>query len=223
MIRLGVIGCGIMARAFAPAFKSLIADVTPTAMVDIDRSRADAAVALYPTARAFTDYREALAHADAFIIALPHDLHYEVAAACLRAGKHLLLEKPICNTEAECLDLIRIHDASKAVLSIGYVMRYDPLWTQMGEFIRGGAAGSAGPAGDIFQVSIWTEQLTLASRAWGDETHDGRGRCVRPLHQDRRNPDHQRPHRAAKPARGLAVVRRGTSRCCCGPARVGIG
>lgn len=164
MIRIGVIGCGIMAGAFSPAFAAMKNDIVPTAMIDIAPDRAQAAVEKFPTARAFTDYREAFPHADAFIIALPHDLHFQVASDCLKAGKHVLLEKPMCNTEAECLDLIRLHDQSSRVLSIGYVMRYDPLWTQMGEFIR---AGNAGPAGDIFQVSIWTEQLTLASRAWG--------------------------------------------------------
>jgi len=161
MIRLGMIGCGNMAGAYLHGLRELEPRLRITAGVDIELERAQQATAGIPGARAFTDYREALDLTDAVIIALPHDLHHRVGLDCLAAGKHVLMEKPLANTEAQCLDLIHAAEAGGRVLSVGYVMRHDPLWTEMGRLIREQIFG------DVIQVSIWTEQLTDLTRgAW---------------------------------------------------------
>jgi predicted dehydrogenase len=161
MIRLGMIGCGQMAGAFLHGLRELEPRLQITAAVDIKLERAERAAGAIPGARAFTDYREALDLVDAVIIALPHDLHHAVGLDCLAAGKHVLMEKPLANTEAQCLDLIRAAEASGRVLSVGYVMRHDALCTELGRLIREETFGT------VFQVSIWTEQLTdLRRGAW---------------------------------------------------------
>ncbi|MCX5660305.1 MAG: Gfo/Idh/MocA family oxidoreductase [Planctomycetota bacterium] len=172
MIRLGMIGCGTMAGSFLSGLRELEPRVKVTALCDIDPKKlASAASSAAPGARTDTDYRRLLGACDAVVIALPHDLHHAVAKECLAAGLHVLLEKPLANTEAQCLDLIRAADASGRVLAIGYVMRHDPLWVRMGQYIRERTFG------DVFQVSIWTEQFTDLSRgAWlGDARRLGGG------------------------------------------------
>lgn len=161
MIRLGMIGCGTMARSFLAGLRELEPRLKIAALCDIDPAKLAAAAPAAPDAVAVTDYRQLLKSCDAVVIALPHDLHHSVAKACLEAGLHVLLEKPLANTEADCLDLIRVADATRRVLSVGYVMRHDPLWTRMGQYIREKTFG------EVFQVSIWTEQFTDLSRgAW---------------------------------------------------------
>ena len=67
---------------------------------DVDLSRAEELMAKFGGEGAFGDYREVLEREDIEVvdICLPHNLHREVAVEALRAGKHVLLEKPIADT-----------------------------------------------------------------------------------------------------------------------------
>lgn len=161
MVRMGMIGCGTMAGSHARTLAPLAQRMRFTAFADIDLARAQTAAATVPGAVATADYRDILPHVDALVIAVPHDLHYAIGMTCLKAGKHLLMEKPLALTEAECRELIAADTSPEPVLMLGYVMRHDPLWKQMGDYIRDRTYG------DVFHVSIWTEQYTDTSRgAW---------------------------------------------------------
>ena len=161
MIRMGMIGCGTMAGSHATVAQALADRLRFTAFADIELQRAQTAAAGIPDAVARTDYRDILQHVDAVIVALPHDLHYPVGVDCLRAGKHVLMEKPLAITEAQCRELIGMDRSPEPVLMVGYVMRHEPLWRKMGECIRDRTYG------EVFHVSIWTEQYTDTSRgAW---------------------------------------------------------
>lgn len=153
-IRLGLIGCGGMARAHRRRFGQLEDRFELVAAVDTELSRAEAVAEEFPGARAATDYCQILDEVDACLVVLPHHLHYPVAKACLEAGKHVLVEKPMANSEAECLDLIAAAEAAGKVLMVAYCMRFHPLVVQMKELLDQQAYG------EVFQVSIWTEQLT---------------------------------------------------------------
>jgi predicted dehydrogenase len=161
MIRIGMIGCGSMAASHIRTLEPLGARMRFTAFADIELPRARAAAACAPGALAVTDYREMFEQVDAVIVAVPHDLHFQVGMDCLRAHKHVLMEKPLANTEAECWELMAADRSPDPVLMVGYIMRHDELWRTMGEYIRNRAYG------DPFHVSIWTEQYTDTSRgAW---------------------------------------------------------
>lgn len=153
-IRLGIIGCGGMAGIHQRGFHKLKDRLTVTATVDIVEERARKAAELFPDAKAVTDYRSVLSDIDAALVALPHHLHHPAAKACLEAGKHVLLEKPMANTEQECLDLIDTASRVNRTLMIAYCMRFDPLVVRMKQLLDERAYG------DVFQVSIWTEQHT---------------------------------------------------------------
>lgn len=158
-IRLGLIGCGGMANAHVSRLAPLWSRLTLVAAADIVLERAQAVAAAATAAlssgtRAVSDYREMLDDVDAVLIALPHHLHHPIAQECLLAGKHVLLEKPMAISEAECLDLIATAERVKRTLMIAYCMRFHPLVVRMKELLDARALG------DVFQVSIWTEQLT---------------------------------------------------------------
>lgn len=159
MIRIGMIGCGNMAGSHFAALESLEGRMRFSAFADIDIERARKAAETVPGAVAKVDFRDILDHVDAVIIALPHDLHYSVGMACLQAGKHVLMEKPLALTEEQCQAFIKADTSPDPVLMLGYVMRHDPLWTEMGNYIRQRTYG------EVFHVSIWTEQFTDNVRA----------------------------------------------------------
>ncbi len=162
MIRLALIGCGGMGMAHCAGFKALSDRVTVATTVDVDLERAKVAAGTLNAGLAATDYREALDDCDAVLIALPHHLHHPVGLDCLRAGKHVLMEKPLANTEPQCLDLIQEAERQGRVLMVAYCMRFHPLVIRLKELI------DSRTYGDTFHVSIWTEQLTEVPRDhWG--------------------------------------------------------
>ncbi|MCK4322961.1 MAG: Gfo/Idh/MocA family oxidoreductase, partial [Armatimonadetes bacterium] len=152
--RLALVGCGNMSQSHAQRFHRLASKLQVVAAVDIDRQRAEAAAKLLAGARAETDFRQVLNEVDAVLLVLPHHLHHPIGMECLAAGKHVLLEKPMANSEQECLDLIQASKRAQRVLMIAYCMRFHPLVARMKELLDQQAYG------DVFQVSIWTEQHT---------------------------------------------------------------
>jgi len=69
------------------------------------------------------------------------------------------VEKPMANSEAECLEMIAAAEKADRVLMVAYVMRYHPLFVKLKELL------DEKTYGDLFQLSIWTEQLTRYSEA----------------------------------------------------------
>jgi predicted dehydrogenase len=159
MIRMGMIGCGSMARSHLGVQAALPGRMQWTGFADTDPERTRQAAQSAPNAVTATDYRDILPHVDAVVLALPHDLHHPVGMEVLKAGKHLLMEKPLALTERECLDLIALDTSPEPVLMLGYVVRHNPLWQRFGQYLREETFGK------VFHVAIWTEQYTDAARA----------------------------------------------------------
>lgn len=162
MIRMGLVGCGAMGKVHLSSLSQLKERMTFTALADSDLAKAREAGQLYsPDAAVYEDYRDMVDKVDAVLIALPHDLHFSSASFFLAQGKHVLLEKPLALTEEECLKLIELDKSPDPMLMVGYPLRADPLWIRYGELLKSKAFG------EVFQVSIWTEQYTDTSRgAW---------------------------------------------------------
>ncbi|MEZ4866761.1 MAG: Gfo/Idh/MocA family oxidoreductase [Caldilineaceae bacterium] len=154
MIRLGLIGCGGMGDVHRQALQQLKGRAIFTAAVDPELPRAQATAAQLGCELAVTDHRHALDAIDAAIVATPHHLHHPVGMDLLNAGKHLLMEKPLANSEAHCLELIETAQAAKLTLMVAYCMRFHPIVVEMERLLK------AKTYGDLFQLSIWTEQHT---------------------------------------------------------------
>jgi predicted dehydrogenase len=101
-----------MGRYHAEKFARL-PGVELAAVVDPDPARAQ-----------ISDYRSVLASVQAAVIAVPTNLHHEVARACLEKGVHVLVEKPLAATLAEADDLVNLASKKKIVLQVGHVQRY---------------------------------------------------------------------------------------------------
>lgn len=154
ILRIGILGCGNMAGAHVSRFEGLEDRMVVTAAVDIDESRAEGVAERFAEVKVATDYRDILDAVDAVLIVLPHHLHHDVTLNCLAAGKHVLLEKPMANTEQECIDIVEAAERSSSTLMIAYCMRFDPCVVRLKELL------DAKTYGECFQLSIWTEQLT---------------------------------------------------------------
>jgi predicted dehydrogenase len=123
-VRVAVVGAGYLGRFHAQKYAQL-ADCRLVGIADPNdevRSRIAAELAV----PAHRSYRELVGQVDAVSVVTPTPLHFEVAAAFLRAGAHVLVEKPITATVAEAAELIAIAREHGRILQVGHLERFNP-------------------------------------------------------------------------------------------------
>lgn len=97
-----------------------------------------------PDAQCYTSWEEVLKKpkmADTVIISMPDHLHYKPALAALQKGYDILLEKPIAQTEQECLDILAMAKKTGRIVAVCHVLRYAPYFVKMKELIQQKAIG----------------------------------------------------------------------------------
>ena len=99
--------------------------------------------ALQPRLTVFESYDALLASdaVDAVYIPLPHTLHVEWAMKALRAGKHVLVEKPVAMKAADIDPLIALRDETGLLAAEAYMIVHHPQWQRARDLVRGGAIG----------------------------------------------------------------------------------
>lgn len=123
-LRVAVIGVGHLGRHHARILGEM-PGVALAAVVDPVPERA-AEAAQARGARALADYRELLGEVDAVTIAVPTELHGEIARAFLARGTAVLVEKPMTKTTAEAEGLIDAANTAGTILAVGHTERYNP-------------------------------------------------------------------------------------------------
>jgi predicted dehydrogenase len=83
--------------------------------------------------RAVADYREALPQVDAVDIVTPADSHRAIAGACLAAGRHCFVEKPLAATAAEARELEAAGRAAGRLVQVGHIFRFHPVTATLRE------------------------------------------------------------------------------------------
>lgn len=143
MIKIGIVGSGGIARAHASAYKG-IDDVEIVAVCDIVPGRAEDFVKAQELggARAFDAIEDLLAlDLDGVSVCTPNIAHHSSSIAALRAGKHVLCEKPMAITLEQAEEMAQTAKKSGKILSIGFQPRYDPNMRIITEIVRSGALG----------------------------------------------------------------------------------
>src|SRR6266542_2776052 len=123
-LRIAVIGVGHLGRHHARILSTL-PGVDLVAVVDTNESRAREVAAASRT-RATFDYRDVIGHVDAVIVAVPTELHRDVALAFLRAKVPVLVEKPMTRSLDEADELIESAADARATLAVGQTERFNP-------------------------------------------------------------------------------------------------
>jgi predicted dehydrogenase len=88
-----------------------------------------------------TDLKTALNDVDAVVIATPVSSHYRLAKAAIDAGKHVLIEKPLCRTSDEAADLVASADAAGVTLMVDHTFLFHPAVRKLDELIGAGTLG----------------------------------------------------------------------------------
>jgi D-xylose 1-dehydrogenase (NADP+, D-xylono-1,5-lactone-forming) len=138
-VRFGILGAGRIAEnAVAPALREAH-NATLLAVASRDPKRA----ARLDPERVFGTYAELLADPDveAVYIATHNGLHRELTLAALEAGKHVLCEKPLARTAAECAEMAATAASRQLHLVEAFMYRYDPRIHRIRELVAEGAIG----------------------------------------------------------------------------------
>jgi predicted dehydrogenase len=123
-LRLAVIGVGHLGRHHARIL-STMEGVTLSAVVDTLPERA-AEIASVSNTRPLTDYRDLIGEVDAVVVAVPTELHAEVAVPFLDKGTPVLVEKPMSRSLADADRMLAAARASGAMIAVGHTERHNP-------------------------------------------------------------------------------------------------
>jgi predicted dehydrogenase len=140
MIKAGIIGTGFIGPVHLEALRRL--GVPVTALCDLPE-RAKTAPARYGIPEAFGDYRELLRspNVDVVHIASPNRFHAEMSLAALRAGKHVICEKPLAMNTRETGQIVKLARASGKVFAVNYNVRFYPAVLALHRAVARGELG----------------------------------------------------------------------------------
>ncbi|WP_322877617.1 Gfo/Idh/MocA family oxidoreductase [Pseudocalidococcus azoricus] len=132
-VRVGVIGVGNMGQHHTRVL-SLLKDVELVGISDLNLERGIDTASKYRV-RFFEDYHDLLPHVDAVCIAVPTRQHHEVGITCLRAGVHVLVEKPIAASIAEAESLVNTAAEQTCILQVGHIERFNPVFQEFSQVL----------------------------------------------------------------------------------------
>ncbi len=143
-VKLGIIGCGIAARELHwPALREMADRFTITAVCNHTEPKARTFAEMVGGVPYLLDYRELLRRADveAVLIALPIELNYPVTRDALRAGKHVLVEKPLAKNLTQAGRMVRFPEQFPTVAMVAENFRYRSTLARVSEMLNAGEIG----------------------------------------------------------------------------------
>jgi predicted dehydrogenase len=140
-VKIGLVGIGNIAQLHLKNISSM-KNIEIAALCDLVRNKAKKASAKYG-GQVFTDYRKLLRAkvCNAILICTPHYEHTTIGIDALKAGYHILVEKPISAHKADCERLIAAHKNKKQVFAAMFNQRTDPHYRKVKQLIDDGKLG----------------------------------------------------------------------------------
>ncbi|TBL77362.1 Gfo/Idh/MocA family protein [Paenibacillus thalictri] len=141
-LKVGVIGAGSISTMHLDSYANN-PEVELVAICDMNRTRAEEKAAKYGIPHVYSDVNELLANTEveAVSICTWNNTHAEFSIAALDAGKHVLCEKPLCQTVEQALQVEAAVRRSGKVFQVGFVRRYGQTTQMLRKFIDAGDLG----------------------------------------------------------------------------------
>ncbi|NEW07398.1 Gfo/Idh/MocA family oxidoreductase [Paenibacillus sp. SYP-B3998] len=140
--KIGIIGLGSISDMHLKSYQKL-EEVEVFAVCDLNQERAEEKAKQYGASHVYTNYKDLLANPEieAVSICTWNNSHAEISIAALHAGKHVLVEKPLCRTVEEALQIEAAVRETGKTLQVGFVRRYDTNAQLVKRFINNGELG----------------------------------------------------------------------------------
>jgi predicted dehydrogenase len=138
-MKVVVVGCRGWGQIHLRALAQLGVDLE---IMERDREAARTCVERYGARKVYESYSSVLSSdADVVDLVVPHHLHRDMAVEALKAGRHVLVEKPMARTEAEALDMINAAKSVRRKLMVADQFHFDPAVRAVMDMIREGRLG----------------------------------------------------------------------------------
>jgi predicted dehydrogenase len=143
VIRVGIIGCGYWGPNLVRTFNEL-EDVTLARVSDIRPARLEYIAKRYPNIEGIHDAAEIISDPslDAVVIATPPHTHFELAMAALKAGKHVMVEKPLATSTHDGEQIVALAHRLRRTLLVGHLFLYAPAVVRIRSLFNEGNLGS---------------------------------------------------------------------------------
>jgi predicted dehydrogenase len=132
-VRVAVVGSGYFGRFHADHY-SRNPRANLVAVVDTDQERGRAVASEFGGV-AVADYRSIIGKVDAASVAVPTPLHYAIARELIEAGVHVLVEKPLTDSEETGRELTNLAETRKTVLQVGHIERFSGAYRTLSSII----------------------------------------------------------------------------------------
>ena len=143
-LRVGIIGTGVMGRDHARLLTTQVSNVRLTALADVNEEGAKALAQELGVPHVYREGATVIrsGEVDAVIVASPDRLHAEAVIQCIEQGLPVLCEKPLAPTAAEAAEVVKAaRDQSGALVTVGFMRRFDPGYVAMRDRLRSGVDG----------------------------------------------------------------------------------
>lgn len=174
-IRYAVVGLGHIAQvAVLPAFANARRNSVLTALVSQDATKLRELAERHEVPHGFTDFDACLesGEIDAVYIALPNHLHCEYTVRAAEAGVHVLCEKPMAVTSAECGKMIHAVEAAGVQLMIAYRLHFEEANLKAIETVQSGVIGDVRAFSSVFALNVREGNIRLESELGGGTLYD---------------------------------------------------
>jgi predicted dehydrogenase len=140
-VKVGVIGCGYWGPQIVRNLHDM-PNVQLVGVADAKPERLDFVRRHYPGVKAFSSHTDLLAtDVEAVVISTPIHTHHRIALDALRAGKHVLVEKPLAASVAEAQELIEVAGARGKLVMVGHTFLYNPAVQELRRLVGDGELG----------------------------------------------------------------------------------
>jgi predicted dehydrogenase len=134
-LRVALVGCGYWGSKHVRVLHGTDG-VDGLVLVDSREDRMRSLARSYKISRCYPALGPALKHVDAVVVATPPSTHVPLALAAIRAGKHVLVEKPLAPTSAGARTLVKAAADAGVVLMVGHTFEYNPAVRKLAELVR---------------------------------------------------------------------------------------
>lgn len=167
-VRFGLVGFGAWGSHHARAIGATDGAELVAIAARSSESQAAAREA-YRDAQVVADYRQLLERDDIDVvdIVVPTHMHHEIACAALRAGKHVLLEKPMAATIEDSAEIVQLADQMQRILVVGFELRLSRLWGRAKQLIDEGAIGEP----QYCLIELWRKPYRPGAGGWRYDIH----------------------------------------------------
>ncbi len=164
-IRFGLIGAGRIARnQVAPAIHAAkLATLYAAASRDLARAESTKPERVYESYDALLQD----ARVDAVYIATHNGLHKELSIAAMRAGKHVICEKPLAMNASDCEEMARVGESTGMRLAEAFMYRHHPQIARAQELVRSGAIGEVMAVEASFRFPLSSPEDVRMNAEWG--------------------------------------------------------